>query len=286
MSIAITAATGRYGRAAIDALLRRGVPAHQIVAVGRNPEKLAELSGLGIATRVADYGDPAALKAAFADVEKLLFVSGTEVGTRLQQHRNVVDAAARAGVGLIAYTSVVKADTSTLMVAPDHKATEAYIRESGLPFVFLRNSWYMANYTDMAAAYVGTGEVLGAAGDGRVSAATHADYADAAAAVLSTSGHENTVYELGGDTAFTVGEYAQALSESSNRDVVYRDLSKGDYVAALGGFGFPADLAEVFADGDLGVARGDLLIDSGDLGRLIGRPTAKMRDAVADALSV
>ncbi len=133
--------------------------------------------------------------------------------------------------------------------------------------MFLRNSWYMANYTDMAAAYVGTGEVLGAAGgDGRVSAATHADYADAAAAVLSTSGHENTVYELGGDTAFTVGEYAQALSESSNRDVVYRDLSKGDYVAALGGFGFPADLAEVFADGDLGVARGDLLIDSGGPG--------------------
>ena len=284
MSIAITAATGRYGRHTIDALLRRGVPAGQIVAVGRNPEKLAELSGLGVATRVADYGDPAALEAAFADVEKVLFVSGTDVGARLQQHRNVVDAAARAGVGLIAYTSVVKADTSTLMVAADHQGTEAYIRESGIPFVFLRNSWYMANYTDMAAAYVENGVVLGAAGQGRVSAATHTDYADAAAAVLSTPGHENTVYELGGDTAFSMAEFAQALSDASDTNVEYQDLSQDDYVAALQGFGFPAEVADVFADGDLGVARGDLFVETGDLGRLIGRPTTTMRDAVASVI--
>lgn len=169
---------------------------------------------------MADYGDPAALETAFAGVEKLLFVSGTEVGARLQQHRNVVDAAVRAGVGLIAYTSAPKADTTALVVAPDHKATESYIRGSGLPFVFLRNSWYMANYTDMTATYIENGEVLGAAGEGRVSAATHADYAEAAAAaVLSTSGHANTIYELGGDTAFTMAEFAQALSEASDTNV-------------------------------------------------------------------
>ncbi|HEY5878209.1 MAG TPA: SDR family oxidoreductase [Nakamurella sp.] len=285
MSIAITAATGRYGSHAIDALLGRGVPAEEIVAVGRNPEKLAELSGLGVVARVADYGDPAALEAAFVGVDRLLFVSGNEVGARMQQHRNVVDAAVRAGVGLIAYTSAPKADTSALLVAPDHKATEAYIRESGLPFVFLRNSWYMANYTGMAAAYVENGVVLGAAGEGRVSAATHADYADAAAAVLTTSGHDNKIYELGGDTAFTMTEFAQALSEAGGKDIAYKDLSKDDYVAALQGFGFPAELAEVLADGDLGVARGDLFVETGDLGRLIGRPTTTMRDAVADAIS-
>lgn len=285
MFIAITAATGRYGRHAIDALLRRGVPADQIVAIGRNPEKLTELSGLGVTTRVADYGDQAALEAAFAGVEKLLFISGTEVGARMQQHRNVVDAAARASVGLIAYTSAPKADTSPLLVAPDHKATEAHIRASGLPFVFLRNSWYLANYTDMAAAYVENGVVLGAAEEGRVSAATHADYADAAAAVLSTPGHENKVYELGGDTAFTMAEFAQALSQASDTNVSYKDLSKDDYVAALGGFGFPMELAEVFADGDRGVARGDLFVETGALGRLIGRPTTTMSDAVATALN-
>lgn len=285
MSIAITAATGRYGRHAINALLRRGVPAEQIVAIGRNPEKLAELSSLGVEARVADYGDPAALEAAFAGVEKLLFVSGTEVGARLQQHRNVVDAAAKAGVSLIAYTSAPKATTSALVVALDHKATEAHIRESGLPFVFLRNSWYMANYTDMAAAYVENGVVLGASGEGSVSAATHADYADAAATVLSAAGHENSVYELGGDTAFTMTDFAQALSEASGKDVKYNDLSKDDYVAALGGFGFPAEVAEILADGDLGVARGDLLVETGDLRRLIGHPTMTMSDAVAAALS-
>jgi NAD(P)H dehydrogenase (quinone) len=285
MTIAITAATGRYGRHAIDALLRRGVPADQIVAIGRNPQKLTELSSLGVVTRVADYGDPAALETAFAGIDKLLFVSGTEVGARLQQHRNVVDAAVRAGVGLITYTSAPKADTSALVVAPDHKETEAHIRKSGLPFVFLRNSWYMANYTDMAAAYVENGVVLGAASEGRVSAATHADYADAAAAVLSASGHENKVYELGGDTGFTMAEFAQALSQASDTNVSYKDLSKDDYVAALGGFGFPVELAEVFADGDLGVARGDLFVETGDLGRLIGRPTTTMSDAVAAALN-
>lgn len=284
MSIAITAATGRYGRQAIDALLSRGVSANQVIAVGRNPEKLAELSGLGVTTRQADYGDPAALDAALTGVDRLLFVSGSEVGKRMQQHRNVVDAAVRAGVGLIAYTSAPKADTSALLVARDHNATEAYIRESGLPFVFLRNSWYMANYTDMAAAYVQNGTVPGAAGDGRVSAATHADYADAAAAVLTTSGHENKIYELGGNTSFTMAEFAHALSEASSTNVVYKDLTKEDYLAELQGFGLPAELAEVLADGDLGVARGDLLVDTGDLSRLIGRPTVTMPAAVADAL--
>lgn len=285
MSIAITAATGRYGRATIDALLHRGVPADQIVAVGRNPEKLGELADLGVLTRVADYNDPQALEAAFVGIEKLLFVSGTDVGVRMQQHRNVVDAATRAGVGFIAYTSVANADTANLMVAPDHRATEAHIRDSGLPFVFLRNSWYMANYTDMAAAYAGSGVVLGAAGNGRVSAATHADYAEAGAVVLSTSGHENKIYELGGDTAFTMAEFAQSISGASGKDISYKDLSQDDYIAALAEFGFPAEMAEVFADGDLGVARGDLYVDSGDLGRLIDRPTVSMAKAVADALA-
>lgn len=285
MSIAVTAATGRYGRHAVEALIRRGVPAGEIVAVGRNADKLAELSGLGVATRVADYDDPAALEGAFDGVEKLLFVSGSEVGRRLQQHRNVVDAAVRAGVGFIAYTSAPRADTTALLVAPDHKATEEYIRASGLRYAMLRNSWYLANYTDLASAYVAQGEVVGSAGEGRVSAATHADYADAAAVVLTTPGHDDVVYELGGDQAFTMTEFAQALSDVSGRPVIYRDLPFDEYVAVLEGLGFPDPVARVFADGDLGVARGDLFISSGDLGRLIGRPTTTMRQAVEEALN-
>lgn len=281
MTIAVTGATGRLGRHTVDALLRRDVPAEQIVAIGRNPEKLAELSALGVVTRWADYEDPAALDAALDGVERLFFVSGSEVGQRIPQHRNVVDAAVRARVDLIAYTSAPKVDTSTMAVAPDHKATEAHIRESGLPFVFLRNSWYMANYTDMAAAYVESGEVLGAAQDGRISAATHADFADAAAVVLIDDVHEHTVYELGGDTAFTMSDFAQALSESSGQNVEYKDLSEGEYVAALRRAGVPAEAAEVFASSDRGVARGELHIETGDLSRLIGRPTVDMPTAVA-----
>ncbi|MET1066299.1 MAG: SDR family oxidoreductase [Arthrobacter sp.] len=284
MFTAITGATGRYGRNAISALLRRGVPADQIVAIGRNSEKLAELSALGVVTRRADYGDPAGLDAALVGVEKVLLVSGNEVGARLQQHRNVVDAAVRAGARLIAYTSAPKADTSPLLIAPDHKATEAYIRDSGLPFVFLRNSWYLANYTDRAPAYVDSGVVPGAADGGRVSAATHADYADAAASVLTGTGHANAVYELGGDDAFTMAEFARALSEASGKDVEYQDMPKDEYVALLQTFGFPREVAEVFADGDLGVARGDLYVETGDLGRLIGRPTTTMQAAVTAAL--
>ncbi|MCZ4587541.1 SDR family oxidoreductase [Rhodococcus opacus] len=284
MSIAVTGATGRYGRRAIDALIRRGVRPDDIVALGRNDAALADLTPLGVRTRQADYNDRAALDAAFTGVGKVLFVSGTDVGNRIHQHRNVVDAAARAQVTLIAYTSVPRADTTALLVAADHKPTEAYIRESGLPYVFLRNGWYMANYTDMAAAYVEAGAVLGAARNGRVSAATHADYADAAAVVLTEDGHANSVYELGGDRAFTMTEFAQALSNASGRTVDYTDLSTDRYVAALQGFGFPAELAEVFADGDLGVARGDLQVETGDLSRLIGRPTTTMPEAVAAAL--
>lgn len=199
MSIGVTGATGRYGRHAIDALIQRGVLPDDIVALGRNDAALADLTQLGVRTRQADYDDRAARGTAFTSVDKVLFVSGTDVGNRIYQHRNVVDAAAHAQVTLIAYTSAPRADTTALVVAADHKPTEAYIRESGVPYVFLRNSWYMANYTDMAGAYVEAGAVLGAANNGRVSAATHADYADAAAVVLTEDGHTGSVYELGGD---------------------------------------------------------------------------------------
>ncbi|MBF6148393.1 hypothetical protein FHY52_06240 [Nocardia nova] len=284
MVIAVTGATGRFARHAIDALIRRDAAADQgIDAVGRDRDKLLAPADVGVVTRVAD-DDRAALDIAFDGVDKVLFVSGNDVGNRLHQHRNVVDAAAEAKVDLIAYTSVSRADTTMLLVAADHKPTEAYIRERGVRYVFLRNCWYLANYSDMAATYLEAGAVLGDAGNGRLSAATHADYSDAAAVVLTEDGHTRSVYELGGDRAFTMAEFAEALSELSGRAVGYTDPSADRYIQALQGFGFPAGLAEVFADGDLGVARGDLLVETDDLSRLIGRPTTPMPAAVAAAL--
>ena len=283
MTILVTAASGHLGRLVVDALLRRGVAPSDVVATARKPEAVADLAGLGIEVRRADYDDPASLDAAFAGVDRLLFVSGSEVGARIPQHRNVVDAAARAGVGLVAYTSITRADTSELALATEHRATEEMIEASGLPHVFLRNSWYLENYTAQLPAYLEHGAVLGSAGEGRVSAATRADYAEAAAAVLAEEGHAGHAYELGG-TAFTLAELAATVGRVSGTEVVYRDLPVEDYTAVLVAAGLPEGYAHALADSDRGIAAGALFTDSGDLERLLGRPTTSVDDAVRAAL--
>lgn len=284
MKIAVTAATGQLGQLVIQSLLDRGVEAADIVAVVRNPEKAAPLAAQGVTVRQADYNEPDALSAAFAGVDRVLLISGSEVGQRIEQHRNVVAAARAAGVSLIAYTSILKADTTSLELATEHKATEEIIRASGIPFVFLRNSWYMENYTGNLSQTLQHGAVLGSAGDGRVSAATRADYADAAAAVLTGEGHENAVYELGGDVSFSLAELAAETSKQSGTAVIYRDLPVEEYTQVLVGVGLPEALAATLADGDRGISQGELFTDSGDLSRLIGRPTTRLADAIAAAL--
>lgn len=284
MTITVTAASGHLGRLAIQALLDQGVPAGEIVATARTPEKIADLAALGVQVREADYTKPETLASAFAGAEKLLLISGSEVGQRVPQHTNAVKAAVDAGVKLIAYTSAPYADTTALPVAPEHKATEEIIRATGVPFVFLRNGWYVENYTENLAPALQHGALLGSARDGKISAATRADFAAAAAAVLTSDGHENAVYELGGDTPFTMAELAAEVTRQSGTEVAYRDLPADDYAAALVGAGLPEGYANMLAGCDVEVAKGALFIDSGDLGRLIGRPTTPLADAVAQAL--
>lgn len=285
MTILVTGATGQLGRLAIDALLRRGVPASDLAVLVRDPEKAADLAALGVDVRVGSYDDAASLDAAFAGVDRLLFVSGSEVGARVPQHQNVIDAAARAGVGLVAYTSITRADTSPLALAAEHRATEEALAASGLPHVLLRNAWYLENYTGQIPVALEHGAVLGAAGDGRVSAAARADYAEAAAAVVAGDGHAGRVYELGGDAAFTLSEYAAELASQAAAPVAYRDLSVAEYQAALVAAGLPDGYAGALADSDDGIKHGALLVESGDLSRLIGRPTTPLSDAVKQALA-
>lgn len=282
--IAVTGATGQLGRLVIESLLRRGVAPAEVVAAVRSPEKAADLAARGVQVRQADYGRPETLEAAFEGVDRLLFISGSEVGQRIPQHRNVVEAAKKAGVGFIAYTSAPKADTTPMKLAGEHKATEAMIRESGLPFAFLRNGWYVELYTGNLAQTLETGVILGSAGEGRLSAAPRADYADAAAAVLTTDGHDGQVYELGGDEAFTMAELAAEITRQSGREVVYRDLPEAEYAQALVGFGLPEPAAAIFADADRAIAAGHLYIDTGDLRRLIGRPTTPLAEAIRQSL--
>jgi NAD(P)H dehydrogenase (quinone) len=283
--IAITGATGHLGRLVIDALLDQNVPASEIVAIVRDAGKAADLVARGVQARQADYAQPDALTAALRGVDKLLFVSSSEVGSRAAQHRNVVDAARATGVTLLAYTSIPKADTSPMVLAGEHKATEGMIRAAGLPFVFLRNGWYMENYTDNLAPTLQHGALLGSAGEGRFTPATRADYAAAAAAVLTGHGHENAVYELGGDESVSLADLAAEISTQSGTPVTYRNLPAEEYANVLTRFGIPATFAAVLADADLGIARGDLTTESGDLRRLIGRPTTTLADAVRAGLS-
>lgn len=282
--IAVTGATGHLGRLVIADLLERGVPAAEIVAAVRDPQKAADLAARGVQMRIADYDKPATLAPAFEGIDRLLFISGSEVGQRVRQHGNVVDGAVAAGVGLLAYTSIVYADTSEIPLAAEHKATEELIRASGLPFVFLRCTWYVENYTANLAPALAHGAIIGAAGEGRVAAVPRADFAAAAAAVLTTDGHENKVYELGGDRGFTLAELAAEVSRQVGREIVYRNLSADEYVEALVAAGLPEPFAQSLASGDLGLARGQLDVTSGDLSRLIGRPTTPLSEAVAAGL--
>ncbi|SCL40701.1 NAD(P)H dehydrogenase (quinone) [Micromonospora pallida] len=281
MSIVVTGATGHLGRLVVESLLRRGVPADRIVALGRNVSRLADLEARGVVVRTADYDDPASLRTAFYGAEKLMFVSGSEAGRRTVQHRNVVTAAREAGVGLVAYTSIVKADTSSLVLAAEHLTTERELAGSGLPYVLLRNGWYLENYTGQLATYLQHG-VLGAARDGRVSAAARADYAEAAAAVLTTEGHAGRVYELGG-APFTMTDLAAEVSRQSGRDVGYTDLPVEKYTEVLVGAGLPESYAAVLADADRGLAEGDLYVDGDDLRALIGREPTSLAEAVRAA---
>ena len=285
MSIVVTGATGQLGRLAVEALLRRGVPASQIVATGRDIAGIKDLADRGVVVRRADFADPDSLAAAFAGADKLLLISASfPVDERHENHRRAIDAALSAGVSLVAYTSMAHADTATTILAESHRATEEYLREREVPSVLLRNGWYLENYTAQLPLVLQHGAFIGAAGEGRVSAASRADYAEAAAAVLTTEGHAGAVYELGGDEAFTLAELAATVSAATGKPITYTDLSADKLVEALTGAGLPSELARVLADSDLGLGRGELFTDSGDLSRLIGRPTTSLAGAIADAL--
>lgn len=281
--IIVTAATGQLGRLVIAELLKR-VPAEQIVAAVRDPGKAADLADQGVLVRHADYNAPASLDAAFEGATKVLLISSNDLGNRVPQHRNVIDAAARAKVALLAYTSVLRADTSTLALAPEHRATEQAIRAAGLPYTLLRNGWYVENYTGALGGALAHGALVGSAGEGRIAAAARADYAEAAAVVLTSAGAVEQVYELAGDTAFTLAELAAQVSRQAGKTIPYNDLPQQDYQALLLQLGLPAPLAGLLADSDAQAAKGALFDDGKALSRLIGRPTVSLAAAVQAAL--
>ncbi len=280
MKIAITGASGQLGRLAIENLKTR-VDAGDIVALVRDPSKVADL---GIEAREADYHKPETLTAALQGIDRLVLISSSDFDDRAGQHRNVINAAKETGVRHLIYTSILKADASPMIIAQDHKVTEAAIKASGIPYTFLRNGWYTENWTGSLPAAVEAGALIGSAGDAKVTPATRQDYAEALAAVAAGEGHEGQVYELGG-TAFTLSDLAAELSKQTGKDIPYNDLPEAAYKDILISFQLPEALATVIADADAQAQNGWLTDESGTLERLIGRPATPLSSAVAAALA-
>jgi len=281
--IAITGATGQLGALAVETL-QKTVPARDIVAIVRNPAKAEALTQQGVVVRQGDYNDLPALTAALAGVDKLLLVSSSEVGQRATQHRNVINAAKAAGVKFIAYTSLLHADKSPLGLAAEHVETENMLAESGIPFALLRNGWSSENYLASAPAALAHGVFIGSAGEGKIASATRADYAAAAAQVISTDGHAGKVYELAGDEGWTLSQLAAELSKQSGKTIAYQNLSEADFAAALKGVGLPDVIANMLADSDIGASKGGLFDDSRTLSKLTGRPTTPIATSIKGIL--
>ena len=284
MPLLITGATGHLGRLVVEQLLADGVPAGDIIATGRATDKIKDLADRGVQVRAVEFGDAAAVRAAVDGADRVLLVSAMDPGGRVEQHRNVIDAARAAGTGLVAYTSIVNAGTTTIRLAADHQATEQLLRDSGVPYVLLRNSWYHENYTDRLPAFLAQGAIPGSAGEGRISAAARADYAAAAARVLTTDGHAGQAYELGSDEPFTLAQLAAEVSAQSGREVRYLDLPEEHYAKALKEHGVPGLMADMVAETDAAAAHGTLYTASGDLTALTGRPATTLSAAVGAAL--
>jgi NAD(P)H dehydrogenase (quinone) len=283
MTVAVTGASGQLGRLVVEALLRRD--AGPIVAIVRDPSKVADLAERGVEVRQASYDDAEALDRALAGVDRLLLVSGTEMGARVAQHTTVIRAAERAGVKLLAYTSSTAATESPLILAQEHRGTEAALAESTVPHTLLRNGWYWENFFGRVDSAVEGGVFVGAAGDGRVSGAARADYAEAAAVVLTTDGHAGQIYELGGGEHLTYSDLSRVISQISGKDIRYQEVSEAEFAAALQGAGVPAPMAQALADTDTGQGNGWLEVTTGDLHKLLGRPATPAADVLRAALT-
>ncbi|MBN3217052.1 SDR family oxidoreductase [Pectobacterium polaris] len=281
--IAITGASGQLGRLVIAQLLEK-VPASDIVALVRDVNKVADLSAKGVQVKAADYNQPEALASALQGVDKVLLISSSEVGQRAVQHRNVIDAAVKAGVKLVAYTSLLHADKSPLALAAEHQQTEALLKASGLPHVLLRNGWYTENYAASIPAALEHGVFIGSAGEGKIASATREDFAAAAVAVLTQEGQAGKVYELAGDEPYTLAELAAEISKQSGKNIGYQNLSEAEFAGVLVSAGLPEGFAQIIADSDTGASKGGLFDDGKQLSRLIGRPTTPLSAVVKATL--
>ncbi len=280
MKIAITGATGQLGGLVVDQLKKR-VSNENIVALVRNTEKAA---ALGVEAREFDYSKPGILEGALAGIDRLLLISGSEIGQRTIQHANVIDAAKKAGVKWIVYTSLLHADNTTISLAGEHLATEKKLQDSGIDHTILRNGWYTENYSASVPGAIAGGAFVGCAGQGKISSAARIDFAEAAAVVLSDESHKGKVYELAGDEPYTLTDLAAEISSQTGKNIPYNNLPEAEYSKILKSFGLPDEIADGLASWDMSASKGDLFDDDYQLSKLIGRKTTSLSASVKEAL--
>lgn len=278
----VTGATGQLGQLVLDALAEKVSP-QDIVAFGRDLSKLEAHKARGITARAMDYDKPDTLVAALEGIDRLLLISGNALGERPRQHGNVIDAAAKAGVSYIAYTSILDAENTPIGLGAEHKATEEALAKSGIPHDLLRMGWYSENYVGSLAPQVGAGVITGAQGAGRISSAPRADLAAGAAEVL-VNGTGGEIYNLAGDESWTMEDFAAEVSRQSGKEVRYQDMSEGDYAKSLEAVGLPDFIAAVVANSAFATSKDALHDDSRTLSRLIGRPTTPIAETIRQAL--
>jgi len=280
MKIGITGASGQLGQLVVSKL-KAIIGAGSVVGLVRSPEKMASL---GIESRKFDYNHPEDLTEALQGIDKLLLISGNEMGKRLDQHKAVIHAAKEAGIKHLVYTSLLRADSTTLVLGPEHSATEEAIKESGIPYTILRNGWYNENYTATLSGTVAVGTLYGASGEGKISSASREDFAEAAATVLTDDGHLNVTYELAGDEAYTMEDYAHYISNGAGKTISYVNLSEEDFAKGLVDAGLPEPVAGFFAGTHTATLAGDLYDNGRQLSKLIGRPTTPISASIAELL--
>lgn len=280
MKIAVTGATGHLGTLVVEELKKR-VPNENIVALVRTPGKA---SALEVEVRAFDYNQPEAMTAALAGVDRLVLISSNEIGQRARQHFNVIEAAGKAGVEWIVYTSLLHADSTTLNLAGEHMTTEEALKASGINYTILRNGWYTENYTGSIGGALAGGAFIGSAGNGKISSAARVDYGEAAAVAITDESHKGKVYELAGDDYYTLADLAAEISNQTGTNIPYRNLTEAEYTKILESFEIPAGFAAAIASWDVSASKDDLFDDSHQLSALIGRPTTPLADSVKAAL--
>ncbi|RZJ73422.1 MAG: SDR family oxidoreductase [Flavobacterium sp.] len=281
MKIAITGATGQLGNVVVQKLKEK-TASENLVALVRNPEKAADL---GIEARLFDYAKPESLASSLQGIDILLLISGNEIGQREVQHKNVINAAKEAGVKRIVYTSLLHANTSALILAPEHLATENALSDSGVDYTILRNGWYTENYAVSIAGAIKAGGFIGSAGEGKISSATREDFAEAAAVVLTASGHENKIYELAGDQAYTLTDFAAEISKQTGKNIPYNNLPEADFAHILISVGLPESFANLLANCDVKASERALYSEDKTLSKLIGRPTTPFATVIKNFIS-